>query len=134
MNAKATMYTLATCLVVVSAAVGHALFGDLHLDIAGAVLVGSIPGVLLGARISSRAPGGVVRSALVIVLLASALKLLDVPTTGVGAITGTAVLAAVALALVRRARRAPQSPGSVGAGGEGLKVLADDRKPSYSER
>ncbi|GAA3902273.1 sulfite exporter TauE/SafE family protein [Actinoplanes auranticolor] len=91
--------------LVISAAVGHALFGDLHLDIAGAVLIGSIPGVLLGARISSRAPGGIVRAALVIVLLASALKMLDVPTMAVGAITGTAILVAVALAIWRRTRR-----------------------------
>jgi uncharacterized membrane protein YfcA len=91
--------------LVLSAAMGHALFGDLHLDIAGAVLIGSIPGVLIGARISSRAPGGIVRGALVIVLLASALKLLDVPTAAVGIVTGTAVLAAVALAVWRQATR-----------------------------
>ena len=90
--------------LVISAAVGHAFFGDLHLDIAGAVLLGSIPGVLLGARISSRAPGGLVRTALVIVLLASALKLLDVPTMAVGIITGLAIVAAVVPAIVRRIR------------------------------
>jgi uncharacterized membrane protein YfcA len=91
--------------LVISAAVGHALFGDLQLDIAGAVLIGSIPGVLLGARISSRAPGGIVRAALVVVLLASALKLLDVPTAAVGVITGTAVLVAAGLGIWRRNRR-----------------------------
>src|SRR5690242_21408697 len=61
--------------LVTAAAFGHALFGDLKLDLAAAVLLGSIPGVLIGSRISSRAPAGLVRSALVIVLLASALKL-----------------------------------------------------------
>jgi uncharacterized membrane protein YfcA len=91
--------------LVLSAAIGHALFGDLKLGIAGAVLIGSVPGVLLGARISSRAPGGVVRAALVIVLLASALKLLTVPTVVVGVVTGAAVLAAVGVAVVRRVRR-----------------------------
>jgi uncharacterized membrane protein YfcA len=91
--------------LVLSAAIGHAFFGDLHLDIAGAVLLGSIPGVLIGARISSRAPGGIVRAALVIVLLASALKLLDVPTTAVGIITGAAILVAVGLAVWRRVTR-----------------------------
>jgi uncharacterized protein len=90
--------------LVMSAAIGHAFFGDLKLDLAGAVLIGSVPGVLIGARISSRAPGGIVRAALVIVLLASALKLLDVPTAAVGVITGVAVLVAVALPLVRRFR------------------------------
>lgn len=91
--------------LVISAAVGHALFGDLKLDIAGAVLLGSIPGVLIGARISSRAPGAIVRTALVIVLLASSLKLLDVPTTAVGIITGTAILTALGLAVWRRTHR-----------------------------
>jgi uncharacterized membrane protein YfcA len=97
--------------LVISAALGHALFGDLQLDIAGAVLIGSIPGVLIGARISSRAPGGIVRAALVIVLLASALKLLDVPTPAVGAITGGALLVAVAVSIWRRASRTgPEVP------------------------
>ncbi|MFI7546921.1 sulfite exporter TauE/SafE family protein [Actinoplanes sp. NPDC049599] len=110
--------------LVISAAVGHALFGDLHLDIAGAVLLGSIPGVLLGARISSRAPGGIVRTALVIVLLASSLKLLDVPTTAVGLITGTAILAAVGVAVFRRTRRVPEPPAPA----------EDDREPSLTAR
>ncbi|MFI7599799.1 sulfite exporter TauE/SafE family protein [Actinoplanes sp. NPDC049681] len=90
--------------LVLSAAVGHAFFGDLKLDLAGAVLLGSIPGVLIGARISSRAPGGIVRTALVVVLLASSLKLLDVPTATVGAVTGAAVVVALTLAVVRRVR------------------------------
>jgi uncharacterized membrane protein YfcA len=95
--------------LVMSAALGHALFGDLKLDIAGAVLIGSIPGVLIGARISSRAPVGLVRAALVIVLLASALKLLTVPTVVVGVVTGLAIVAAVAIAVVRHRRRSAES-------------------------
>src|SRR3954447_20192762 len=98
--------------LVLSAALGHALFGDLQLDIAGAVLVGSIPGVLIGARISSRAPVGVVRVALVVVLLASALKLLDVSTTLTLAVSGTVLAVAVAAALVTR-RRDRQRPASL---------------------
>ena len=89
--------------LVAAAALGHALFGDLKLDIAAAVLIGSIPGVLLGARISSRAPAGLVRTALVIVLLASALKLLDVPNEVVGVVVVAAI--GVAVALVVRGRR-----------------------------
>lgn len=63
-----------------SAALGHALFGDVDLGVAGAVLLGAIPGVLVGAWLSSRAPGGIIRRALAILLMASGLKLLGVPT------------------------------------------------------
>lgn len=88
--------------LVTAAAVGHAIFGDLHLDIAGAVVLGSIPGVLIGSRISSRAPGGLVRAALIIVLLASSLKLFDVSTPVVGVVTGVAIVVAVVIGLVKR--------------------------------
>jgi uncharacterized membrane protein YfcA len=93
--------------LVMAAALGHALFGDLQLDIAGAVLIGSIPGVLIGARISSRAPAGLVRGALVVVLLASALKLLGASTALVGAVTGVAIVAAIAVAVAQSRRRTP---------------------------
>jgi uncharacterized membrane protein YfcA len=98
--------------LVTAAALGHAFFGDLQLDIAGAVILGSIPGVLIGSRISSRAPGGLVRAALVIVLLASALKLFDLPTLVVGVVTGVAVLIATGIGLAGRLRRPPSGPPS----------------------
>jgi uncharacterized membrane protein YfcA len=90
--------------LVTAAALGHALFGDLHLDIAGAVLIGSIPGVLIGARLSSRAPGGAVRAALVVVLIASALKLFGLPNLVVLAAAGAAIVAAASGAVLRRLR------------------------------
>jgi uncharacterized membrane protein YfcA len=65
--------------LVASAALGHLLFGDFHLDVTAALLVGSVPGVIIGSLISSKAPGGIVRRALALVLVASALKLLTVP-------------------------------------------------------
>jgi hypothetical protein len=67
--------------LVASAALGHILFGDLQLDVTGALLVGSIPGAYIGALLSSRLPGALIRRALAFVLLASALKLLDFTTT-----------------------------------------------------
>lgn len=78
--------------LVAAAALGHLLFGDFRFDLATALLVGSIPGVFLGAQISSLAPGGLVRRALAIVLLASAMKLLHA--------SNTLVVVAVAVALV----------------------------------
>jgi uncharacterized membrane protein YfcA len=88
--------------LVAAAALGHALFGDLRFDIAGAVLLGSVPGVLLGARLSARAPAGVVRAALVVVLLASALKLLGLSSTLVIALASAATLVFAAEAARRR--------------------------------
>lgn len=65
--------------LVASAALGHILFGDFQMDLTTSLLIGCIPGVWVGAHLSSKAPGGLVRRALAFVLLASALKLLKVP-------------------------------------------------------
>ncbi|WP_433617684.1 sulfite exporter TauE/SafE family protein [Dactylosporangium sp. CA-139114] len=94
--------------LVFSAALGHAIFGDLKLDLAAAVLIGSVPGVLIGARLSSRAPAGVVRAALIVVLIASALKLFEVPTGAVLLVIALATAAAVVEGLRRRRNRTPQ--------------------------
>src|SRR5256712_1477151 len=81
--------------LVAAAALGHILFGDFQLSLTASVLLGSIPGVYIGARLSSKAPDGLIRPALVFVLLASGLKLLNM-TTGVLAIT-LAVFAMIGL-------------------------------------
>jgi uncharacterized protein len=82
--------------LVASAALGHLLFGDFKLDLTLSLLVGSIPGVYLGARVSSQAPGGIIRALLAVVLLASALKLLDVSNTVMLWTLGAAVAVGVA--------------------------------------
>ena len=64
--------------LVASAAAGHLLFGDFKLDLTASLLAGSIPGVYLGARLSSRANDAVIRPTLAVVLVASGLKLLGV--------------------------------------------------------
>ena len=60
-----------------AAALGHAIFGDVQFGLTIGLLVGAIPGVWLGARLSSSAPQMVVRRALALVLIASSLKLLN---------------------------------------------------------
>lgn len=72
--------------LVISAAVAHILFGDFQWGITLPLLLGTIPGVYLGARYSAHAPGGIVRRVLSLVLLASALKLLDVPNAATVAV------------------------------------------------
>jgi uncharacterized membrane protein YfcA len=68
--------------LVAAAALGHLLYGDFQLSITTSLLVGCLPGVYLGAQLSSRAPGGIVRRALTLVLVASGLKLMGLGTTG----------------------------------------------------
>jgi uncharacterized membrane protein YfcA len=92
--------------LVVSAAVAHLIFGDFQLNLTLALLLGALPGVYLGAQLSSRMPAGLVRRALVLVLLMSALKLLGAGNVLlVAAMGATIVLGAVIPAVLRRRRR-----------------------------
>ena len=89
--------------LVASAAIGHIIFGDFQLGLTTSLLVGSVPGVWVGAQLSARAPGGLVRRALGFVLLASALKLLNVSTRHTGLILlAVAVVAPLLWMIVRR--------------------------------
>src|SRR5437879_5484160 len=96
--------------LVASAALGHVLFGAVDFGLTGSLLVGSLPGVYVGARLSASAPDAVVRPALVIVLLASALKLIGVSTVevaawvGIVAVTGAGLWGAVDAATVPTAQ------------------------------
>jgi uncharacterized membrane protein YfcA len=83
--------------LVASAAVGHLLFGDFKLDLTASLLVGSVPGVYLGAKLSSRANDVVIRPALALVLVASGLKLLGVDNVQLGLLVLGLVLLAVPL-------------------------------------
>ena len=92
-----------------AAALGHLLYGDVEFSLAGSLLIGAIPGVLIGARISSRAADHVIRPILVVVLLASGAKLLDAPNELILGFLGLALLvglAASARSMVRGARAA----------------------------
>jgi len=88
-----------------AAAVGHLLFGDFQLEVAGSLLVGAIPGVYLGARWSASAPDRLIRPALVVVLVASGLRLVGVPTAAVGGLLVAAAIGALAVLVARRSTR-----------------------------
>jgi uncharacterized protein len=63
-----------------AAALGHLIFGSFDMTITASLLIGAIPGAFIGAQISSRAPGGVIRRALAVLLLSSGLRLLGAST------------------------------------------------------
>ncbi|MDQ1695488.1 MAG: uncharacterized protein QOJ03_841 [Frankiaceae bacterium] len=69
-----------------AAALGHVFFGDVQLSITTSLLVGALPGVFIGAQISSRTTAPWLRPVLAAVLLASAMKLLNVPSVATGVI------------------------------------------------
>jgi uncharacterized protein len=86
-----------------SAALAHILFGDFKLGLTASILIGSIPGVLLGAAISSYAPTTFLRGALAAVLLVSGLKLVNVPTLVIGIVLLASVLVMLSVWLAIRA-------------------------------
>lgn len=97
--------------LVASAAISQVIFGHVVLSVTGALLVGSIPGAYIGAQLSSRLPGALVRRALAFVLLASALKSLNVNTIATAIILiVVAALAGPIWMLLRRANGFPAWP------------------------
>jgi hypothetical protein len=61
--------------LVAAAAFGHLLFGDVSFSLTGSLLVGGIPGVYIGARLSAGAPDRLLRPTLFVVLVSTGLKL-----------------------------------------------------------
>ncbi len=76
----------------------------MRLDVTTALLVGGIPGVLLGSVLSARARSQVLRPILAFILLASGLKLVNVPLPVIvwSLACGLAVLACGLLFVRRR--------------------------------
>lgn len=111
--------------LVAAASLGHLLYGDFSLGLTTSLLIGAIPGAWFGAHVSSRAPGGIIRRALAILLLASALKLLG---AGLPVVLGAAGAALVGGNLVwfwvKRRFGVVPAVGSTSAGR--IEALADD--------
>ena len=105
--------------LVTAAAIGHLLWGDFELDLTASLLIGSVPGVILGAHVSSRAPDAFIRPVLALVLVLSGLKLLDVSNEVLAVILAIALIGGAVAWFVRqrraRARRVPPA-GSVSSG------------------
>jgi uncharacterized membrane protein YfcA len=92
--------------LVASAALAQILFGDFKLGLTLSILAGSIPGVWMGSRISSRSPDWVIRPALLVVFVVSGLKLLNVNDTMLifVLVAATVVLGAGSIAYLAAAR------------------------------
>jgi uncharacterized membrane protein YfcA len=94
------------------AALAHLASGNIDFGLAGTILVGSIPGVWIGAHLATRVPERGLRPALGIVLLASGLGLLgkagvDMPAA---VLVGVPLALAVVTVAVLRRRPRPSTP------------------------
>jgi uncharacterized membrane protein YfcA len=88
------------------ASLAHLASGNVDLGLMVNILIGSIPGVWIGANLSTKLPSDVLRPALAIVLIASGLALLskaglDMP---VAVLVGVPIVLAVVIYLVNRSR------------------------------
>jgi uncharacterized membrane protein YfcA len=83
---------------------GHVVAGNVDFSAVGWLLIGSIPGVLVGSHYSVRLPEAMLRLTLANVLALSGLKLVAVPNVYLAAALGVSVLVVVGL-LVRESRR-----------------------------
>lgn len=83
--------------MLVAGAIAHAGIGHISIAVVASLLIGQIPGVWIGARMSSRYDGKALRYLLMVVLAATALKLLGVSSliAGMIAIVGVAVVSAL---------------------------------------
>ncbi|HMC06979.1 MAG TPA: sulfite exporter TauE/SafE family protein [Solirubrobacterales bacterium] len=101
-----------------AAGVAHWIGGNVDMGLALNILVGSIPGVLIGSQLAVRVPTGLLRNALGLVLVASSITLITkehvphsvlIPSLSVAGLA-IAGLFAVQIGLHRQRQREPRGP------------------------
>ena len=84
-----------------AAALGALVFGHIELPVTASLVIGSIPAVIIGSFLSSRAPDRYIRPLITFVVLASGLKYVGLSTTALGWILCGILLVAGAAWLVQ---------------------------------
>jgi hypothetical protein len=77
-----------------AAALGAVVFGHVVIGVTTSLIIGSVPAVVVGSFLSSRAPDRVIRPVITFVIFASGLKYVGVGTTALGWILCAILLAA----------------------------------------
>jgi uncharacterized membrane protein YfcA len=110
---------------------GHLVAGNVEIGAIAWLLVGSIPGVLIGSQISVGIPDRMLRFALSAALILSGIKLLDVPHANqIVVFTIIGGLSALAIwAILRHARRRARVAALEGAPGARKDILAKPQRP-----
>jgi uncharacterized protein len=81
-------------LVTVAAGLATLVWGSPNFSVVGSILIGSIPGILIGSHFTARAPDRILRGIIALVLAASGLKTLDAPA--IAYVVGAVIILAVA--------------------------------------
>ena len=92
-----------------AAALGALAFGHVEFGVTTSLIIGSVPAVLVGSLISSRAPDRFIRPVITFVIFASGLKYVGLSTTALGWTCGAVLLAAAVV--LAGLRRGPGTPG-----------------------
>lgn len=98
-----------------AAGIAHIVGGNVDFVLAGNILIGSIPGVVIGAALSGRAPQGFIRTALGLVLIGSGIVTIQKgdpnvwPIAAAVAAVGLGAILAAPQWLHRRRRREAQA-------------------------
>ena len=77
-----------------AAALGALAFGHVEFSVTTSIVLGSVPAVLVGSLISSRAPDRYIRPVITFVIFASGLKYVGLSTTALGWTLGAVLVAA----------------------------------------
>jgi uncharacterized protein len=108
-----------------AAALGALVFGHVAFPVTASLAIGSIPAVIIGSFLSSRAPDRYIRPLITFVVLASGLKYVGVSTTALGWILCGILLVAGGVWLVQtRPWEGPESQTG--------EVVEEDPEPSVS--
>jgi uncharacterized membrane protein YfcA len=103
-----------------AAGIAHIVAGNVDFALVGTILIGSIPGIWIGSNLSARLPTGLLRAALGVVLICSALALfnkagVELPLAAMLSLPCALSLGLIAQWLVRRTRPLAATPSGTGA-------------------
>ena len=115
-----------------AAALGALAFGHVEFGVTASIVIGSVPAVLIGSLLSSRAPDRYIRPVITFVIFVSGLKYVGVPTTALGwTMAALLVVAAVWLGWTRpwRGAERPAAGPEQPAGAEQEQSLAGPPGP-----
>jgi len=112
-----------------AAALGALAFGHVEFAVTASIVIGSVPAVLVGSLLSSRAPDRFIRPVITFVIFASGLKYIGVPVAALGWVLCAALVAVAGAWLVRLWRRREPPP----LAGDAVVSLNRDSQPDVLE-